>query len=127
MGQFPYECVMCGGAYDRCANKCKVGDYDNGCGGLGGQFCWDPKVFCVPDTLHITNTEAPSAETLQYIFDQIKNKPMYGTYTGYGSAKINSFNEHGTAIVIELYEDDEYASEENYIICRMWCASCFRA
>ena len=125
MGQFPYECIACGGAYERCGANCKPSD-ENGCGGDGGQLCWEDNVVCIADKLIITKSDLLSTETLQYIFNHIKNTPIYGTYTGYGSAKINSFNEHGDTIVIELHEDNQYAVDENYIVCRMWCASCFK-
>lgn len=125
MGLFPYECIACGGAYERCGSGCKPDD-DNGCGGEGGQFCWEDRVVCVPDKLVITNPESNTLKTLQYIFDHIQNIHMYGIYTGYGTAKIPTFDEKGNATIIELCEDNQYASNENYIVCRMWCASCFK-
>jgi hypothetical protein len=76
MGQFPYECIACGGAYERCGVGCKPSDAE-GCVGNGGQFCWEDKVVCVPDTLHITNSNSPNSNLLQYIFYQIKNICVY--------------------------------------------------
>jgi hypothetical protein len=38
MGQFPYDCVICGGGRERCAHDA----VEHGpCDDTSGQFCWE--------------------------------------------------------------------------------------
>ena len=44
MGMFPYDCVVCGGGYNRCGkNKQKIMCDGYSC--KGGQFCWENKCY----------------------------------------------------------------------------------
>jgi hypothetical protein len=77
MGQFPYECAVCGGGYKRCGNQydnrkisfnmSKDGTGCNDCDGIpdyeckGGQFCWEEKCVII-----------------------YNDKPVFGFYSGYG-------------------------------------------
>ncbi len=122
MGFFPYECVKCGGAYERCGAKCDPADTESGCGGEGGQFCYEDKVVCIVEEFIVHDTNDKDYKTLQYIFNQIKNKPLSGTYDGYGSAIVHTFNEVGNPYTISVYEN---AEQMNALVGRFWCASCY--
>ena len=125
MGLFPYECIKCGGAYERCATKCNPADTGNSCGGIGGQFCWEDTVVCIVDKLLIKDESDPLYKTHQYIFDKIKNCPITCSYTGYGSVIIHTFNEAGVPYTISVTESDDYSSSANLFVGRFWCASCY--
>ncbi len=125
MGQFPYECVKCGGGFIRCGAKCDPADKENGCGGEGGQFCWEDTVVCIVEKFIIYDKTDKKFETHQYIFNKIKNCPMTCTYTGYGNVLIHTFNEANNPYTIEVAESEDDVDEVNPFIGRFWCASCY--
>lgn len=78
MGQFPYECKLCGGGYKRCGNMDGTRRIDfnrcKGCGNdsedeyyqcEGGQFCWE--------------------ETCVVVYE---GKPIHGFYDAYGRVMV---------------------------------------
>ena len=125
MGEFPYECVKCGGAYERCGANCDPADKENGCGGEGGQFCWEDEVVCIVEKFIIHDKTHKEFETLQYIFDKIKNCPITCTYTGCGSVLIHAVNEASDPYTIRVAENKDYVTRTNQMIGRFWCASCY--
>ncbi len=125
MGFFPYDCVKCGGAYERCGAKCDPADTKSGCGGEGGQFCYEDTVVCIVDKLWVRNISDSQLKTYQYIFDKIKNCPITCTYTGHGSVIIHTFNEANNPYTISVYEYGSMDEDNNVLSGRFWCASCY--
>ena len=127
---FPYECIKCRGAYERCSNtnnnkKRRKGnvmfDCDINC--CGGQFCWESKC---------------------YIKDE-DNKWVKAFYTGYGNFLINDnknwksfknyddfFNKHGKFKEYYSLQFQEYfdawkrnGNKIDNICTDVLCRSCF--
>lgn len=97
---FPYTCIVCGGAYNRCGNsRC-----DPNC--EGGQMCWE-------DECYVT----------------FKNNIKEGIYDGYGIVKIKNSNKIYIPIEFEEFINIWYSSEKekkNIILCdNIICKSCY--
>lgn len=130
MGEFPYDCEECGGAYNRCGayhyheyHECDSdceSDCDEGeekeC--KGGQFCWEPEVVCVVTEVHIGNPSAKSANGVK----KIKvGDVLYGGYNGVGHVEyIDEYHD----LVVCVDPDSLYS--ENYVLAKVWCSSCYK-
>ena len=119
MGEFPYTCEECGGAY----KKCGKGDYgescddcghhddtghEAGCKGSfkdceGGQSCWQDEVVIKLEDGTI----------------------LEGTYEGYGIVDVP--NDPIEYVPIEFIEHIKIweLKEGTYKICHIWCKSCY--
>lgn len=136
MGEYPYDCAICGGAYERCANT-DADNYDSDgeeegceCGGEGGQFCWENSVVCRVERVVIeepatgTTTTDATAEELEELEALKKLKVgdilTGGTYTGGGIVFVDGFGE------FKIIVDKDCAEcMKNYAFCTVWCASCY--
>jgi len=143
MGQYPYDCEACGGAYERC---CTIHESDElgvspeaapRCD--GGQFCWSDEATCVFAELQIGKPDAATVTILTEVFAAIGSRPLQTTYTGYGSFII-PYDELGitgkllenvmslprspigTGFEVFCADNDEW----NAIVVKAWCASCYR-
>ena len=128
MGMFPYECKICGGAYNRCGaiehnqmKKSIYGMYENydsdddsddsdddkiyKCS--GGQFCWEDEVYFL-----------------------YKNVLYLGTYNAYGM--VYTSDKNGT-ILIDNNEKFPVSDENGFLanpdlsedlFVNVWCKSC---
>jgi hypothetical protein len=137
MGYFPYECMECGGAYERCARGCEPGE---GCDGDGSQFCWEDEVICIPVTLQVQK-KTYSSTIITQIFEKIKDKPLSGTYNGTGDFQLKITKEtldNDETLFKEFQEmednkwpssifvDEDGANDlYNCIIVNVWCKSCY--
>lgn len=136
MGQYPYDCEACGGAYERC---CTIHgpDENEPCG--GGQFCWSDEATCVFDTLQIEKPDTEAATILTELFAAVGSRPLEATYTGYGSFIIPydalgitgklledvlklPKSPVGTGFEVFCADNDEW----NAIVVKAWCASCYK-
>jgi hypothetical protein len=125
MGEYPYDCAICGGAYERCANE-NGGGYNSDseeegceCGGEGGQFCWENSVVCKVVKVVIGDPEEKDIEGLQ----TLKEGDILegGEYSGSGTVLLlDRFGE------FQIIIDEEYQySFKNYALVKVWCASCY--
>lgn len=80
MGMFPYDCIYCGGGYDRCgADHEDYEDEDEVEPCEGGQFCWEPDCVLYPHRVIETMEGLPP-------LDLSTLAPFYPLeYDGYGN------------------------------------------
>ncbi len=137
MGQFPYDCEACGGAYERCCTLHSPEELD-GATCEGGQFCWSDEATCVFHELQISKPDSPNVPILTELMAAVGSRPLQATYTGYGSFII-PYDELGikgklledvmslpkspvgTGFEVFCADNDEW----NAIVVRAWCASCY--
>ncbi len=140
MGEYPYDCEKCGGAYERCGtehDEYEEHDCDSDCGSdcdgcderekcEGGQFCWEPGVVCVVTEVHIGDpTNADGLRGGEQLIAAMKNVKvgdvLYGEYNGGGYAE--NIDGHPD---LEVCVSDDAQYSKNYVMAKVWCWSCYR-
>ncbi len=118
MREYPYNCAICGGAYERCANT----GQECGCSGYGGPLCWEESVVCRVERVVIEEANVAGTveelEALQKL--NVGDILTGGTYNGDGTVRIGEY-----ALCDIVVDADRAKGMKNYVFCKVWCASCY--
>jgi len=122
---FPYECIFCDGAYERCGAGCNS-DCTSDCGSdceeehecEGGQFCWEPTGVLIPSYV-----ERMPEGGIELDCDNLP--PVKGRYDGYGDFETDDYNPRFVFITEEGCGDMSSDPDVYVIMCKVACVSCF--
>lgn len=125
MGMYPYDCVICGGAYDRCGTgqeeECE-------CGGEGGQFCWENSVVCQVEKIVLTDLASYNEGIREDL--QLNETHMEKLRALKVGDILEGEYDGGGRVIVEEYDPIEFVLEEEtwakmYVVVKVWCKSCY--
>lgn len=127
MGMFPYDCIYCGGGYDRCGadhDHDHEEDEDEVEPCEGGQFCWEPDCVLYPHAVVETKEGLPP-------LDLSTLAPFYPLeYDGYGNYSDADVVVKGQHIHFVDEEDGGFDATEEHgytVSVKVACRSCHEA
>jgi hypothetical protein len=126
MGYFPYDCIYCGGGYNRCgANHEDEEDEDHEADPCtGGQGCWEDACVLYPHRVLVAEDGLPPLDltTLDQFYSD--------TYDGYGRIE-DDVVKIGTRTIRLVIDDEDLDHGDSYadyvVACKIACQSCHEA
>lgn len=117
MGMYPYDCVLCGGAYSRCGNE----EHPRRC--KGGQFCWEDAVYCQVVEIVISGENEDEKRQYEAVKDRLKvGSIIQATYDGGGEYENWDFDD---IEFVDVHTEGSEPWQDCYVAVRPACASCY--
>ncbi len=113
METFPFECVKCSG------KKCSKSSI------VAGDNPWEYVVCKIYELVINDKSDTTEISRLQYIYKELENDIITGTYTGFGYVISNYTDKSKQVHTLTLYDGHDYSKEKNYFLAHMWCCNCY--